>query len=195
MTQQNPMGTPANIPPVNVQPPDDHHRPPDDKEVVYYAGSPQLRGEIGRVALFAFIGLILFALPIAWKVLNKEHTFPIWWFTLALFVIGLILMCVPWINARTVRYRISNYRVDYERGLLRKKIDTLELWHVEDIHFEQGIMDRILNVGDITVISNDKTTPKLELQGLPNPRAIFDSLKQRVIAVKRQRGVLKMDMG
>jgi hypothetical protein len=30
---------------------------------------------------------------------------------------------------------------------------------------------------------------------LPNPRAIFDQLRQRVITVKRQRGVIKMDVG
>jgi hypothetical protein len=33
------------------------------------------------------------------------------------------------------------------------------------------------------------------LKGLPNPRSLFESLKQRVIAVKRQRGVIKMDVG
>ena len=30
---------------------------------------------------------------------------------------------------------------------------------------------------------------------IPNPRDIFDKLKERVIAVKRQRGVIKMDRG
>ena len=47
----------------------------------------------------------------------------------------------------------------------------------------------------LPVISHDETTPKLELHGLPDPRVIFENLKQRVIAVKRQRGVIKMDVG
>ena len=68
-------------------------------------------------------------------------------------------------------------------------------WHVEDIKFEQGLLDRMMNVGSITVMSNDRTNPKLELHGIPDPRKIFDALKERVIAVKRQRGVIKMDMG
>jgi hypothetical protein len=96
---------------------------------------------------------------------------------------------------RSIRYRITNYRIDYERGILSKTIDTLELWHVEDIHFHQGIIDRIVNAGDITIMSHDDTTPRLDLRGVPNPRPLFESLKQRVIAVKRQRGVIKMDMG
>jgi hypothetical protein len=53
----------------------------------------------------------------------------------------------------------------------------------------------MLGVGTITVLSHDDTTPRLVLWGVPNPRAIFDSLEKRVIAVKRSRGVIKMDTG
>ena len=110
-------------------------------------------------------------------------------------VVGLLLVFLPAIIVRQSRYRISNYRIDYERGLLGKKIETLELWHVDDIEFQQSFFDRLMGVGNITVFSADKTNPKLELRGLPNPRPLFESLKQRVIAVKRQRGVIKMDIG
>ena len=33
------------------------------------------------------------------------------------------------------------------------------------------------------------------MKGLPQPRPLFDSLKQRIIAVKRQRGVMKFSGG
>ena len=90
---------------------------------------------------------------------------------------------------------MTNYRIDYERGLIGKDIDTLELWHVEDIQFHQTFLDRLLAMGTITVISHDLTTPRLIMHSLPNSRHLFDQLKQRIIAVKRQRGVLKMDTG
>jgi membrane protein YdbS with pleckstrin-like domain len=172
-----------------------HHRPPDDHEIIYYEGSPQVRSQVGHLLVWAFIGLVLIAAPILYHQLTRQHVWPIWWLTLALIVIGLLCFIIPWIRIHTVRYRISNYRIDYERGLVTKRIDTLELWHVEDIDFKQGLLDRILGVGTIDVMSNDKTTPRLELHGLPKPREIFDALKQRVIAVKRQSGVLKMDIG
>ena len=110
-------------------------------------------------------------------------------------VLAAICLLIPIIAIRTIRYRITNYRIDYERGLVSKNIDTLELWHVEDIKFHQGLLDRMLNTGDITVLSHDDTTPRLQLSGVPNPRPLFESLKQRIIAVKRQRGVIKMDTG
>jgi uncharacterized membrane protein YdbT with pleckstrin-like domain len=106
-----------------------------------------------------------------------------------------ILILIPWIKAKMVAYKITNYRIDLERGLLSKRLDTLELWHVEDIRMNQSFLDRILGVGTVTVISHDDTTPQLSMRGIPHPRPLYETLKQRVIAVKRQRGVVKMDIG
>ncbi|HZN64795.1 MAG TPA: PH domain-containing protein [Tepidisphaeraceae bacterium] len=169
------------------------HRPADDAEVVYYKGSPQIRGELGKVSLWAIIGVLLIIAPFVYYLLQNEW-WP-WYVILGLVVLGLILLFIPVLIVRQVRYCISNYRIDYERGLLGKKIDTMELWHVDDINFRQSFFDRLMGVGTIVVFSDDQTTPNLELKGLPNPREIFEKLKQRVISVKRQRGVIKMDVG
>ena len=59
----------------------------------------------------------------------------------------------------------------------------------------QSLIDRMLNVGTIQIESDDRSTPHLLLRGLPSPRPLFDTVKTRIIAVKRQRGVIKMDMG
>ncbi len=171
------------------------HKPADDKEVVYFEGSPLLRGEVGKTILFGTIGLLLIAAPFIYAALQEPRDMPPWWVTLAAIVIGLCVMFIPVLIIRSTRYRVSNYRIDYERGIFSRNIDTLELWHVDDIAFHQSFLDRILNVGTINITSDDKSTPHLPLQGVPNPRPLFDSLKQRVIAVKRQRGVIKMDMG
>jgi uncharacterized membrane protein YdbT with pleckstrin-like domain len=118
-----------------------------------------------------------------------------WYVPLALVVIGLILFLVPVIQSKTIRYRISNYRIDFERGLLGKDIDTMELWHVEDVRFHQSLLDRILGVGTITVISKDDVNPTLVMHSIPHSRPLFEQLKQRIIAVKRSRGVIKVDPG
>ncbi|HEY8747663.1 MAG TPA: PH domain-containing protein [Tepidisphaeraceae bacterium] len=192
----------TNIDPDQVTPPvpaaasvpaaDTPHRPPDDVEEVYYEGSPLVRGAIGKGVLWVLAGLILIGLAIAKVVMDLKLP---WWATLSLVVVGILFFFVPVLMTKTVRYRVTNYRIDFERGLLSKNIDTLELWHVEDLSFHQSLIDRMLGVGNITVISHDKTMPRLVLASLPNPRHLYEQLKQRVIAVKRQRGVIKMDPG
>jgi membrane protein YdbS with pleckstrin-like domain len=173
---------------------DGPHKPADDKEIIYFEGSPLIRGELGKMILCILIAAALVGAAVYLYWYRDPAAIP-GWAVPVLFAIAVLFLIVPWVLTRMRRYRISNYRIDFERGLLSKKIDTLELWHVDDISFQQGLLDRIFNVGQVTIISDDKTTPRLELEGLPNPRPIFDSLKQRVIAVKRQRGVIKMDVG
>jgi membrane protein YdbS with pleckstrin-like domain len=167
------------------------HAEPDDREEIYFDGSPPVRAVAGKVCLYSFIGLALIALA---GLLIDKHVGP-WWVAAGLIVVALAMPWIPWLFTKSVSYRISNYRIDFERGLLTKNIDTVELWHVEDLHFHQSLINRLFNVGTITVLSKDDKMPTMELRGLPNPRPLYEMLKQRVIAVKRQRGVIKMDPG
>jgi len=185
-TTPAPPGAPAASTPLGP------HAPPDHDEIVYYEGSPLVRGSLGHLFAFGFIGLILIALPVcSWLF---HWGFPVLLDAILIFC-GIMTFLGPAARTKTVRYRITNYRIDYERGLLARNIDTLELWHVEDLHFHQSLLGRLLNVGSIIITSRDETLPKLELHSLPNPRPLFETLKQRVIAVKRQQGVLKVDPG
>jgi uncharacterized membrane protein YdbT with pleckstrin-like domain len=142
--------------------------------------------------LFPLVGLLLIAAPFILYHFNMPLPTADWVVCIA---IGLCLPMVPLLWSKTIRYRITNYRIDYERGLISRDIDTLELWHVEDLHFHQSLWDRMMGVGVIRVTSRDQTLPELLLRGIPNPRPLYETLKQRVIAVKRARGVIKVDPG
>lgn len=186
---------PQPIPP--QQPIDEHLAnvpPAGDTEQVYFEGSPMLRGELLFTTFWVVLGLLILAAPGVWLYFNGARFTPWWSWVVAVVLAGGVIL-VPILTVKRTRYRISNYRIDREIGLLSKKIETLELWHVEDIQFYQSLGDRLLRVGTITVISHDDTTPRLELRSLPNPRPLFETLKNRVIAVKRQRGVIKLDGG
>jgi len=148
---------------------------------------------LGRGLLWIALALLIIAAPILLAVFT-EMLIP-WWAYVAAVVVGIALFLVPWLRVKAIGYRITNYRIDYEKGLIGRTIDTLELWHIDDVRFRQSIWDRLVGVGNITVASDDESTPLLELRSLPNSKSLFETLKQRVIAVKRQRGVIKMDTG
>jgi hypothetical protein len=173
---------------------DTPHRPADDKEEVYFEGSPMLRWQLASGWPWAIVGLVIALSPIFVKMVLSPKTQIVWWIYPLAVVVGILFVLIPWIKTKTVRYRITNYRIDFERGLISRDIDTLELWHVEDLKFHQNILHRLLDVGTITILSHDDTTPKLRLDGLPHPRQLFQQLQQQIIAVKRQRGVIKMDV-
>lgn len=192
-----PMSTaptsPAPAPPESVTP----HAPPTDQDEIYYEGSPLLRGELDKILVYGGIGIVLMMIPIFMPRMFNG-TLPAWWhwwLTAAFLVAGLVVLLVPLIMTRSIRYRVTNYRINWERGLFGKDIDTLELWHVEDLKFRQSIFQRMMGVGTITIMTHDDTTPNLVLRSVPNARYLFETLQQRVIAVKRGPGVLKVDTG
>jgi membrane protein YdbS with pleckstrin-like domain len=180
------------IPPT---PPSDStpHKEPSDTEEVYFEGSPPLRGLMLHLLLWPLAGLVLIAAPIVlhFTIVPSGPPLVVW---ASCILVGLGLLMVLVLISKTIHYRITNYRIDYERGLISKDIDTLELWHIEDLHFHQSLLDRILGVGTIQVTSRDEKMPELLIR-VPNPRPLYETLKQRVIAVKRARGVIKVDPG
>src|SRR3954451_11791933 len=100
--------------------PEDHrpHRPADDREEVYYQGSPLFRGNLGKLFLFVLVGAVLIVLPIFLHFGTQTHLPGLAW---AAFIgVGLLLIVLPVLLQRTVRYRVSNYRIDYERGVFGK---------------------------------------------------------------------------
>ena len=171
-------------PPVETQ----AAKPAEEKEEVYFEGSPSVWSSGSKLLPCLVISIVIAAGSI---------TAAIYGYTWALigFPIAIGVLFIPRWFVHSTRYRITNYRIDHERGLLSKNIDTLELWHVEDISFHQSLLDRMRGVGNIIVMSNDDTSPELVLHGLPNARPVFEALKERVIVVKRQRGVIKVDTG
>lgn len=167
-------------------------RSAEDEEVIYYQGSPLLRGELGLLMTWLAIGAVLIAVPIVWWLLGDGP--PPYWAWLFV-VVGALLILFPALWVKRNRYKITNYRIDHEFGIISTNIDTLELWHVNDIRMRQGPIDKLLGVGTIRLDIDDPSTPNLELRSLGNPRPLYENLKQRIISVKRQRGVIKMDMG
>ena len=168
-----------------------------DQEVVFYEGSPKLRGESGLIAKCLIVALVLALIPFVLYYARSDNpdNSIVTWTAVICGLLALLVLLLPMMLVRKNRYRISNYRIDHEQGLLSKRIDTIELWHVEDVRMNQGLLDRMLGVGTINVRSNDSTSPMLPLRSLPQPRQLYDTIKQRVIAVKRQRGVVKFSGG
>src|SRR5579862_7363681 len=140
------------------------HAPPMDEEAIYYEGSPLLGGRPEKVFLLAVAGTFFLIVPILIRVVFKFHS-PEPWTTLILLAVGLCFWISTFVIVKSIRYRISNYRIDYERGIISKNINTLELWHVEDIAFHQSIIGRILGIGTISVTSHDDNMPDLEMRG------------------------------
>lgn len=108
---------------------------------------------------------------------------------LSLALVGLIWLGMLEWRRKSLRYRISDRTVDYEAGLLSRRLETLQLWRVRDLDLRQSFMDRMLGVAEIRVFTKDTSDPELVLRGLPASREIFEALKDAAELSRQQRVV------
>lgn len=106
----------------------------------------------------------------------------------ALVVTAIWLGVLQWLR-KALHYRITERTVDYESGLLSRRVETLQLWRVHDIEFRQTFTERMLGIATIVMLTKDKTDEKLELKGLPASRAVFEKLKDASELARQQRTI------
>ncbi|HSN25432.1 MAG TPA: PH domain-containing protein [Kofleriaceae bacterium] len=86
---------------------------------------------------------------------------------------------------KSIRFRVTNTVIEFERGMLSKRIDVLQLWRVRDVVYKQNLVDRILGIAHVEVVASDTTTPDLEIVGMPASRQLFEQLRDS-IEIQRQ---------
>lgn len=86
---------------------------------------------------------------------------------------------------KSIKFRVTNTVIEYERGVLSKRIDVVQLWRVRDVVYKQNLIDRILGIAHVEVIAQDATNPDMEIVGMPASRQLFENLRDS-IEIQRQ---------
>ncbi len=94
--------------------------------------------------------------------------------------IVLVLMLLVWLYqfvvlARRklgVRYRLTSERFFHEVGILRHVTDRIEAIDMDDVAFEQTLLERLVGVGTIHITSSDRSHPELSIRGIENVKEV-----------------------
>jgi membrane protein YdbS with pleckstrin-like domain len=156
----------------------------EEQENELWRGGYSSKAMIGAWCLCALVTIVLLIIGFwAWRS---------WlWIVILLAIIGfwgynLILL---FYRRLSVRYLLTNQRFVHESGILRRVIDRIEVIDMDDISFEQGIIDRMVGVGKIRIMSSDRTHPELVLQGIDNVREISGLFDDTRRSERRRRGL------
>src|SRR5262245_46871256 len=109
------MATPADLPQSEFDPAVPH-KPADDREEVYFEGTRSVRWGYGRLWFLVLIGVVVLAVPVLLAATGTASL--AWWGWLVCVAIAGLFVLFPWILPFKWRYKISNYRVDVEEGIL-----------------------------------------------------------------------------
>ncbi|MBZ5711478.1 PH domain-containing protein [Nannocystis pusilla] len=164
-----PVGPPQAQPPVGSS-------PTQATDELFFEGIAKHSANIGTY--FWWVGVCILGGGIAFGLLQIEalHGKPLW----LLALIGTPMLLWSYLQHITTRYKISRRRVEFQKGVVTRRLDSLELWRVLDVRYEQNLLDRIFDNAKITLIGTDQTHPNLLLYGLPNHRQLFERLREAV---------------
>ncbi|AYO30270.1 zinc-ribbon domain-containing protein [Biomaibacter acetigenes] len=102
---------------------------------------------------------------------------------------GLTARALDKANLNSTTYMLTNQRLIIKTGLIGKKQEEMELIKVKDIIVKQGITERALGIGDITIASTDPSTPVLKLNDVKKPMEVKEMIRNAVRAEKNKQGV------
>jgi membrane protein YdbS with pleckstrin-like domain len=158
---------------------------PEEVEREVWEGTYSPRAMAGNWALTAIIAVALLIVWIIWV-----RTAWLWWLLVAGITLAFFVQLAVLAYRRlSVRYRLTTQRFMHQRGLLRRVTDRIEVIRIDDIAYEQGLLERLVGVGTIRIYSSDQTHPTLYLPGIENVAEVAGLLDEVRRAERRRRGL------
>jgi membrane protein YdbS with pleckstrin-like domain len=103
----------------------------------------------------------------------------------------------------SVHYRLTNQRLLRDMGVLTRTDDRVLVVDIDDIKVEQGVIERILNLGTIVLLVRDESTKDdrkdetgrgvLNMFGIEDPHHVADLIDEARRAERSRRGVYMMN--
>ena len=114
--------------------------------------------------------------------------------TLLLVTSLLFSLCLfyRFIYLRSIRYHIGSEQLICEHGVFQRSENYMELYRVVDFAEHQTLMQQLCGLKSVTVLSMDRTTPKLDMTGISKSYDVVSVIRTRVEMNKRRKGVYEI---
>lgn len=88
----------------------------------------------------------------------------------------------------SLHYTITDERIRITTGVLGKARENIELVRIQDIDYKQTMSERMINIGDISVLSHDRSDPRVVLKNVKDPEAVYEILRRAVLHARKKHG-------
>jgi membrane protein YdbS with pleckstrin-like domain len=167
--------------------PDVHHDPAH--ELAIWRGRPAWRSFYGT--WMVWLALCASALYLAYHHAGAPSTLvTVAWLLVA--GAGAALLVRELLIIFGLRYQRTTQRLFIRRGILTRVTDQMELLRIAVVRLRQGVVDRIVNTGDLEIFGTDETDESVTLESILAPAEVAESLRLHVRAA-RGKGTLAVE--
>ena len=153
------------------------------KRVMLYEGNPSWKAFLGHYLAAGVITLLVIAIGL--RIESDAAAMTKFLLIIIPLGAGAVFLFGLHVWRRSIKFRVSSTVIEYERGVLSKRIDVIQLWRVKDVVYKQSLVDRVLSIAHIQVVTSDATNPNFDIVGMPASRKLFEQLRDS-IEIQRQ---------
>jgi len=108
-------------------------------------------------------------------------------------IFPLFMILWKWLTVKNTKYELTTQRLRTRHGILNKKIDELELYRVRDYKLDQPLFLRLFSLGNIILITSDKSHPQVILTAIPNGEELKEQLRTFIEECRSKKRVMEVD--
>lgn len=158
-------------------------------EQTLWRGSPSWLLLLGKL-IWLILAVVALPAVVFWadrRFFPDPKTMRIVWLVVAAVVVWRAIgVGIALARIRSTLYTITNQRVIIEGGIMEKKVEDIDLRYIDDTNFRQRIFERMLGIGNVTIVSSDKMAPLFVLRGISGPRDLRELIRARAYEVSQR---------
>ena len=166
-SRQSPTGIPLPPPPAATEP-----------ETNVWSGRYSPFADGLSWLLWAIFAAVAVYASLNWLPLTERWQKYVYWG--AVLLPAVLIGFTSLVRRISVRYRLTTHRLFKEVGIISRKISEIELMRVDDLTVTQNIVQRIFDVGVVTLLTSDATDPRLEIAGIRHPVDVKEQIRTQV---------------
>lgn len=86
----------------------------------------------------------------------------------------------------SLHYTITDERIRITEGMFGKARENVELIRIQDMDYHQSLSERMINRGDIEIRSHDPSHPRVTLENVKDPEAVYETLRRAVLDARKR---------
>jgi len=83
-------------------------------------------------------------------------------------------------------YRVTTQRIVLEKGIMSKDIDELDLRVVDDTRLHQSFLERLVGIGQVEILSTDKTDSDIVLSDVAHPKELRELIRGQTYSISQR---------
>lgn len=103
--------------------------------------------------------------------------------------VWIIVPAIKIIKLNKLKYKVTTQRIVIKEGIASTSSSEIELYRVKDLSITQTFMQKILNIGDITIQSVGTQNTNLEMKGIPNAEQLREQIRSSVHTTRKDNNI------